>query len=186
MKTRNGTNTTRKVEEIIRALLLLIGEDPDREGLIGTPKRVAEFWKEFMDYDPGNYDRTFEAIETDQMVVVTGIKVWSLCEHHLLPFWANISMGYITRDKVLGLSKFARIAHMHAHKLQLQERLVQEIADSISRLANSPDVAVLAEGVHTCMTMRGIRSEGTMKTSVTRGAFRDKPETRAEFLRMVG
>ena len=173
------------ITELGYQLLILLGEDPGREGLVGTPARWASFWREFIEYDPGRTETAFEAIETDQMVVVTGIRVWSLCEHHLLPFWCDLSIGYITRDKVLGLSKFARIAHQFAHQLQIQERLVQQIADEITRLTNSEDVAVLARGCHTCMIMRGIKTDGTMVSSMMRGVFREKAEARAEFLRLV-
>src|SRR3990172_1122507 len=131
------------MEGIGLALLSAIGEDVNREGLIQTPHRWAKWWLEFMQYDPGNTDTTFEAIETDQMVVVKGIKVWSLCEHHLLPFWCNLSIGYICKDKVLGLSKFARIANKHAHRLQIQEGLVRDIAQEVTHLAQTEDVAVL-------------------------------------------
>jgi len=116
------------------------------------------------------------------MVIVSGIKVWSLCEHHLLPFWCNITIGYIAKNKVLGLSKFGRIAHKYAHQLQIQEQLVSQIADEVCSVTDSNDVAVLAEGEHLCMTMRGIRTPAIMKSSVMRGVFRDKPEARQEFL----
>jgi len=114
-----------RIERAVKDIIELIGEDPNREGLKDTPKRVAKFWKEFIDYDAGKIGTTFEAVKADQMVIVKGIKVWSLCEHHLMPFSSEIAIGYITRKKVLGLSKFARIAHKHAHKLQLQEKLVK-------------------------------------------------------------
>ena len=177
--------STSAIEGLGRQLLVLLGEDPEREGLVGTPARWASFWQEFIEYDPGKTETAFEAIETDQMVAVTGIRAWSLCEHHLLPFWCDLSIGYITRSKVLGLSKFARIAHQFAHKLQIQERLVQQIADEVSRLTDSEDVAVLAKGWHTCMIMRGIKTDGSMVTSMMRGAFMDNPEARAEFLRLI-
>lgn len=166
-------------------LLIAIGENPYREGLKETPRRWASMWREFIDYQPGSTDTTFEAITTDQMVVVSGIRVWSLCEHHLLPFWCNVSVGYIARDKVLGLSKFGRVAHKHAHKLQLQERLVADIADEIQMITGSQDVAVLATGEHLCMTMRGIQTPAMMKSSVMRGVFLEKPAARAEFLSLV-
>jgi len=167
-------------------LLEAIGEDPTREGLEETPSRWADWWKEFIEYEPGDTDVTFETIETDQMVVVSGMRTWSLCEHHLLPFWCDISVGYIARQKVLGLSKFARIAHQFAHRLQIQERLVHQIADEVERLTGSPDVAILGIGQHLCMVMRGVKTDGIMKTSVVRGVFYDKPEARAEFFRLVG
>jgi len=167
-------------------LLRSIGEDTMREGLRDTPDRVARFYKEFIDYDSGNVDVTFSSIETDQMVVVKDIRVYSLCEHHLLPMILDVSIGYITRDKVLGLSKLARIAHKHAHRLQIQERLTRDIADEVRQLANAEDVAVLIEGTHLCMQMRGIRSSGTMITSTLMGTFKDKSACRAEFLQLIG
>jgi len=174
-----------KVERLYRDLLKTIGEDPQREGLIETPRRAAAAWLEFMRYKETNADSTFEVVEADQMVVVQDIRVWSLCEHHLLPFWCDLSIGVLTGSKVLGLSKFARIAHKHAHKLQIQERLVADIATDISAVTGTPDVAVFAKGVHTCAAMRGIKTPLTMKTSVMRGAFRTDLSTRAEFLKVV-
>jgi GTP cyclohydrolase I len=175
-----------ELERIGRELLVAIGEDPDRDGLVDTPARFARWWTEFIEYDPGITDTAFAGITTDQMVVVSGIKVWSLCEHHLLPFWCDISIGYIARDRVLGLSKFARIAHQCAHRLQVQERLTHQIADEVMRVADSPDVAVLGRGEHLCMTMRGIKSPALMTSSVMRGVFLDKPQARDEFLRLAG
>lgn len=168
-----------------RELLVALGEDPEREGLWETPRRFADAWREFIDYDPGQTETCFEHTSTDQMVVVSGMRVWSLCEHHLLPFWCDIAIGYIATDRVLGLSKFARIAHECAHRLQLQERLAQQIADRIEQVTQCSDVAVLARGEHLCMTMRGIRTPARMTSSVMRGVFRDESETRAEFLRLV-
>jgi GTP cyclohydrolase IA len=175
----------KRVEQIITELLIELGENPKREGLLETPKRVAKFWNEFINYEPGKIETTFEAIKADQMVIVKNIKVWSLCEHHLMPFSSTVSIGYITRKKVLGLSKFARIAHKHAHKLQLQEKLVQDIADELGSLVDTKDIAVFAEGTHLCMVARGIKTDGQMITSVMQGAFRKEPETRQEFLSLV-
>lgn len=174
-----------KLVEIGRELLKAIGEDVDRDGLQDTPHRYAKWWKEFIDYDAGKIETAFTLDNNDQMVAVTGMRVWSLCEHHLLPFSATISIGYIPEDKVLGLSKFARIAHKYAHKPQVQERLVQEIADEVQRVTGSENVAVVADGEHSCMVMRGIRTSGSMRTSVMGGVFRSEPETRAEFLNLV-
>lgn len=175
-------------DELLRIgkeLLFAIGENPEREGLRGTPERFANWWREFIYYDPGTLDTCFESVTTNQMVVVSGMRVWSLCEHHLLPFWCDIAIGYIARDKVLGLSKFARIAHKHAHSLQLQERLCHQIADEISGIVGSDDVAVLARGRHLCMEMRGIRTPGVMTSSIMRGLFYDKSEARMEFLKLI-
>ena len=175
----------KKVEKIITDLLIAIGEDPKRDGLIDTPKRVAKYWKEFIDYEPGKIDTAFESVKADQMVLIKDMKVWTLCEHHLLPFWTEISIGYITRDKVLGLSKFARIAHKHAHKLQLQEQLVSDIGKEIKSIVGHNDVAVYGKGKHLCMLSRGIRTDGSMVTSNLSGVFRKEQETRQEFLNLV-
>lgn len=174
-----------KLVQIGRDLLIAIGEDPERDGLKDTPHRYAKWWREFIDYDAGKIETSFQLENNDQMVAVTGMRVWSLCEHHLLPFSSTISIGYIPKDKVLGLSKFARIAHKYAHKPQVQERLVQEIADEVKKITGSENVAVVADGEHSCMVMRGIRTSGNMRTSVMSGAFRNEPEARAEFLNLV-
>ncbi len=175
-----------QIAGLVEELLIAIGEDPNRPGIRETPRRVANWWGEFIDYEPGKVDTAFEAVTADQMVVVSGMRVWSLCEHHLLPLWCDVSVGYIADGKVLGLSKFARIAHKHAHRLQLQEQLVHGIAEEVAGLTGSRDVAVYAEGQHLCMIMRGVKTPGVMKSSVMLGAFRENAETRAEFLRMVG
>lgn len=138
-----------------------------------------------MEYDPGNTDTCFESVTTDQMVVVTGMRVFSLCEHHLLPFWCDISIGYIATDKVLGLSKFARIAHKHAHKLQIQERLVHEIAEEIKEITGIQDVAVVSKGVHLCMVMRGVRTPGVLHSSILSGRFREYAKVREEFFHLL-
>ena len=174
-----------RLRMLCHELLTVIGEDPDRPGLQDTPKRFAKYWQEFIGYDPGTIDTTFDTVTVDQMVVVSGIRVWSLCEHHLLPFWCDIAVGYITRDRVIGLSKIPRICHRYAHRLQLQERLVDDIATELCRVTNSPDVGVVAKGVHTCMSMRGIKSDGVMVSSVMRGHFKDDHNTRMEFLELA-
>jgi GTP cyclohydrolase I len=168
-----------------RELLQALGEDPTREGLLDTPRRWADAWREFIEYDPGVTDTSFASVSTDQMVCVSGMRVSSFCEHHLLPFWCDVSIGYITADRVLGLSKFARIAHQFAHRLQLQERLGQQIADEITRITGTRDVAVVLRGEHLCMVSRGIRTPGLMTSSVMRGVFRSESEARMEFLRLI-
>ncbi len=168
-----------------RELLLAIGEDPDREGLRETPRRWADAWREFIEYDPGTTETTFASVASDQLVCVSGMRVASLCEHHLLPFWCDVSIGYIPDEKVLGLSKFARIAQQFAHRLQLQERLGEQIADEISRITGTQNVAVVLKGEHYCMTARGIRMPGRMTSSVMRGVFRTESQTRMEFLRLI-
>src|SRR5579884_1163959 len=174
-----------KLLELGRELLIAIGEDPDREGLLDTPRRWADSWREFIEYDPGKTETTFSSSSMDQMVCVSGMRVWSLCEHHLLPFYCDVAIGYMAEGKVLGLSKFARIAHQFAHQLQLQERLGQQIADEVSRITGTNDVAVVLKGRHLCMESRGIQTPGVMSSSVMRGAFREEFETRMEFLLMI-
>lgn len=168
-----------------RELLVAIGEDPEREGLLDTPRRWANWWREFIEYHPGTTETTFQSMASDQMVCVSGMRVFSLCEHHLLPMWCDVSIGYITGERVLGLSKFARIAHQFAHQLQIQERLGVQIADEVSRIAGTEDVAVVIQGEHLCMSARGIRTPGLMTSSVMRGVFRDEYQTRMEFLHLT-
>lgn len=174
-----------KLLELGRELLVAIGEDPNREGLLDTPRRFADAWREFIEYDPGSTETSFESVCADQMVAVSGMRVASYCEHHLIPFWCEVAIGYITGERVLGLSKFARIAHQFAHQLQLQERLGQQIADEVSRILGTEHVAVVLKGEHLCMTARGIRTPGIMTSSVMRGVFRAESETRMEFLRLI-
>jgi GTP cyclohydrolase I len=186
---REGFTVTaklRRLERIGRMLLDELDDRPEREALVDTPARFARMWYEFIHYNPGTVDTTFASVQSDQMVVVSGMRVWSMCEHHLLPFWCDVSIGYITRNHVLGLSKFARIAHRAAHRLQIQERLGREIAQDVELTAQTPDVAVLCRGEHLCMTMRGIKTPALMTTSVMRGSFLDQPQVRAEFLSLAG
>jgi len=171
-----------KLQSIGRELLLAIGENPDEARIKETPLRWAKWWREFIEHNPGKVDTAFETQGTDQMVVVSGMKVWSLCEHHLLPFWADVSIGYIPHGKVLGLSKFGRISQGIASRLQIQERMVQEIAAKVTELTGSPDVAVLAQGEHLCMTMRGVKTPSIMTSSVMDGLFRTNAEVRSEFM----
>lgn len=167
------------------ALLVAIGEDPDRPGLKDTPRRFADAWREFIEYNPGRIGTTFDKITADQMVVVSGMRVYSYCEHHLLPFSCVISIGYIAEQKVIGLSKCARIAHKHAHTLQIQERLVEQIAKEIIQVTSSDDVAVYGSGEHSCMSTRGIKTEGVMTCSYLNGRFKHDTAMRAEFMSIV-
>lgn len=183
-KSKISAKQLKQLEALASQLLVIIGEDPKREGLIGTPHRYAKWWKEFIDYDPGNTDTVFEAVTAQQMVVVSGMRVWSLCEHHLLPFWCDVSIGYIPNKRVLGLSKFARIAHLVGHRLQVQERMSQQIYEAVRELSDTDDIGVVIRGEHLCMSMRGIKTPALMTSSVLHGAFRDEPDTRAEFLHL--
>ncbi len=178
---------TDKIETAVRMILEAIGEDTERSGLLDTPARVARFYKEFFAYEPGRVDTTFaEEHVSDQMVTVSDVRVWSMCEHHMLPFYTDLSMGYIADGKVLGLSKFARIAQTIAHGLQTQENIAEQIADMITEVTDSLDVAVLCEnGTHTCMTMRGIKTSGSMNNAVMRGVFLNDASARAEFYNLI-
>ncbi len=173
-----------RVKALVTELLEAIGEDPTREGLIETPRRIANFWREFIEYDAGKLDTTFSAVKHNQMVAVTGVKVWSMCEHHMLPFWCDLSIAYIAEEKVLGLSKFARIAHKHAHKLTLQEQLVSDVANELKEILETENVAVMAKGEHLCMTMRGIKTPHRMISTALSGKFHQS-EQRMEFLRII-
>lgn len=150
-----------------------------------TPKRYAKWWAEFLN-PPSMHSNmtTFPQSQVDQMVVVSEIQVWSLCAHHLLPFNATISIGYLAEGEVLGLSKFARIAEIAAAQPTSQEALADGIADQVQEITGTTSVAVRASGVHLCMTMRGVKAPALMTTSVTRGMFRDDPKTRDEWLNL--
>jgi GTP cyclohydrolase IA len=175
----------RRLERICTALLEEIGENPDRPGLVDTPRRWAQVWMEFIHYEPGTLETTFASATSDQMIVVSGMRVWSFCEHHLLPFWCDVAVAYIAKDVVIGLSKIARIAHAMAHKLQIQEQLGLDIAETIQRVTQTDDVGVLLSGEHLCMSMRGIKTPGRMTTSVMRGEFLTNDAARAEFLSLA-
>ncbi len=170
----------------VRQLLIGLGEDPDRDGLAGTPERVARMYSELfagINADPDEVlDTTFEQ-PFDEMVLVRNITVQSMCEHHLMPFVGRASVAYIPGERIVGLSKIARVVRILSSRPQVQERLTNQIADSIERVLNPRGVAVRVECAHMCMSLRGIKdSDSTMVTTVTRGLFRTNPSTRAEFL----
>ncbi|MGW2647188.1 GTP cyclohydrolase I [Streptomyces sp. NPDC001393] len=171
--------------ELARQLLEEIGEDPNRDGLRDTPARFARWWREFINYDPGSLGTLFESIGTSQLVVVSDIQVWSLCEHHLLPFNCSVTIAYRPTGQLLGLSKFARVAHQYAHRLQVQERLVDQIALEISTLSGTPDVAVIAKGEHLCMSMRGIKAAAQMTSTAYRGEFGTDSGLRGELFDLL-
>lgn len=172
-----------------RALLTAIGEDVTREGIVDTPTRVAKAWSEFLSAKSASlsttFGTTFGTNVSDQMVVVSGMRMWSMCEHHLLPFWCDVTVGYIPREHLLGLSKFARIAQTYAGRLQLQERLVSQIAEHVQEVTGTPDVAVIAQGEHLCMTMRGAKTDARMTSSILLGQFKASASCRAEFLALA-
>ena len=170
----------------VRQLLVAIGEDPDRDGLVGTPERVARMYAELfsgINVDPDEVLNTTFDQPFDEMVLVRNISVQSMCEHHLMPFVGSASVAYIPGDRIVGLSKIARVVRVLSQRPQVQERLTIQIADSIERVLKPRGVAVRIESAHMCMSLRGIKDPGsTMVTTVTRGLFRTNPSTRAEFL----
>ncbi len=178
------------IEKITRDLLEAIGEDPNREGLIKTPLRVSKSWA-FLTRGYGQKidDLVNDAIfhvDNQDMIIVKDINYYSLCEHHLLPFMGKVHVGYIPNGKVLGLSKIPRIVDMFARRLQLQERLTHQIANSINNFLKPKGVAVVAEGQHLCMQMRGVEKQNsTMQTSSMTGIFMKENKTRKEFLNLI-
>lgn len=172
----------KRIERAVREILVAIGEDPNRPGLRGTPDRVARYWAEFVDYDPGTLTTTFDETAPEAPVIVSGMRIHSLCEHHLLPFWCDVTIAYIPHGKVVGLSKLGRIAHLHAHRLQLQERLVLGIAETTTDIAGTSDVMVVASGEHSCMSSRGVRTPAIMTSQEARGAFLADPNLRRQVL----
>lgn len=177
------------IEQAVRQILIAIGENPDREGLAGTPRRVANAYGELfagLATNPRDHlSVTFDE-QHREMVVLRDIPFASLCEHHLLPFTGRAHVGYIPEGRVAGLSKLARLVEGYARRPQVQERLTSEIADAIMEELNPDGCGVVIEAVHTCMTIRGVqKSNATMVTSAMRGGFRRRPETRAEFLEFI-
>lgn len=174
----------KEAENAVRSILNFIGEDPNREGLVKTPYRVAKAFKELTEgyhQDPKKILGTTFNEACDEMVVVRDIQFWSLCEHHLLPFHGRAIVGYLPKDRIVGLSKIGRIVHCFSRRLQVQEKLTQEIANSIMENLQPHGVGVVIKAVHQCMAMRGVRTPAEMVTSCMLGAFRE-PATRQEFL----
>ena len=178
------------MEEHFSKIIESIGEDVTREGLIDTPKRAA---KAFAFLNNG-YDKTLDEVlngaifeaDTEDMVIVKDIELYSLCEHHLLPFVGKCHIAYLPQGHVLGLSKLARIVDMYARRLQIQERLTKQIADAVNTAVNAKGVAVVVEAKHMCMMMRGVEKQNSvMTTSVMTGIFREEMSTRAEFLSLI-
>ena len=180
-----------QIPTAIRTLLAELGEDPDREGLAGTPDRVRRMYAELTDgyrTDPETLlnDAAFD-VDYDEMVVVRDIEFYSLCEHHLLPFFGRAHVGYLPSGRVIGLSKIPRAVDMFAHRLQVQERLTQQVATFLMERLEPKGVACVIEATHLCTVMRGVRKqEATMVTSAMLGTFRRDAKTRAEFLTFIG
>ena len=175
------------IEQAVRQILIEIGEDPEREGLLRTPERMHKMWLELTCGYRVDPDRLINGAVFDvgysEMVVIKGIPFYSLCEHHMLPFLGSASVGYLPRGRVIGLSKIPRIVEMYARRLQVQERMTQQIADFLQERLNPYGVGVVIEAEHLCLAMRGVQKGGaTMVTSSVLGTFRTTKETRDEFM----
>ncbi|EKU23826.1 GTP cyclohydrolase I FolE [Xanthomonas graminis] len=190
-KTPDTPVTQDQAEAAVRTLLRWAGEDPDREGLLDTPRRVAEAYGDwFSGYqaDPRQYLlRTFEEVaDYDEMIVLRDIEYESHCEHHMAPIIGKVHVGYLPRGKVVGISKLARVVDVYARRFQVQEKMTAQIAQCIQDVLQPLGVAVVVEGAHECMTTRGIHKRGvSMVTSKMLGTFREDARTRAEFLRFI-
>jgi GTP cyclohydrolase I len=190
--TNKRTVTMADAEAAVRVLIEWAGDDPEREGLRDTPARVARSYSQLFagyDEDPRQYlERTFE--ETggyDELIVLSNVRVVSFCEHHMLPVIGVAHIGYLPRDRVVGISKLARVVQGFSRRLQIQEKLTLDIAETIQDVLNPLGVGVMIEAEHSCMTLRGVNTPGSrLSTSRLLGVIRDDPRTRGEFLRAVG
>ncbi len=184
----DGVDLTR-IESAVRVILDAVGEDPDREGLLETPARVARMYAEMfagLHSDPGRHLAKVFTEDYDEIVLVRDISFCSMCEHHLLPFTGKMHIAYLPSGKVVGLSKLARVVEELARRPQVQERLTHTIADLIVDRLSARGVAVVCESTHSCMTIRGVRKPGSLcLTSAMRGSFRDDPKSRAEVLGLI-
>ena len=178
------------IERLVKELLVELGEDPQREGLVDTPKRVAASLAYLTSGYQADVDQLINqacfAQQTTSMIVLKDIELYSLCEHHLLPFYGRCHIGYIPRGRVFGISKLARLVDVYARRLQIQERLTEQIAFAIKDSINADGVGVLIEARHLCMMMRGVEKQNSMfVTSSVLGVFRTNPATREEFLSII-
>tara|TARA_A100001011_G_scaffold15295_1_gene16016 strand:+ start:344 stop:910 length:567 start_codon:yes stop_codon:yes gene_type:complete len=181
----------KKIENLTTQLLKEIGEDPSREGLLKTPSRVSKAWSFFS----GGYNQDLDKIinnavfieDTTDMVVVRDVEFFSLCEHHLIPFFGRAHVAYLPNGKVVGLSKIPRIIDMFSRRLQVQERLTRQIAETVKEILDPIGVAVIMEGQHMCMQMRGVEKQNSLTTTSSMlGKFRESDRTRSEFLSIIG
>jgi len=181
---------TEKVEQLVAELLKELGEDPKREGLLSTPSRVAKSLKFLTQGYTQNPQEVINGAKFtekySEMIVVKDIALYSLCEHHLLPFWGRAHVAYIPREKIVGLSKVARLVEIYARRLQVQERMTTQIADMLQQSLEPMGVAVVIEAEHLCMQMRGVQKRGSVAiTSAMLGIFRDNLATRQEFMTFI-
>lgn len=178
------------IENLVRQLIIEIGEDPNREGLLKTPARFEKMMRELTSGYKASITKVVNGAIYSQkihnMIVLKDIEIYSLCEHHLLPFFGKCHIGYIARDKVIGISKIARIVDMYSHRLQLQERLTEEISSSLQSVLKPLGVGVVIEARHLCMMMRGVEKQNSvMVSSAVAGIFQKEQKTREEFLSFV-
>lgn len=178
------------MENLIKELLEEIGEDPEREGLLDSPSRVAKSYNFLTSGYTKNIDEVLNGaifnVKYDEMVLVKNIDFYSLCEHHMLPFYGKIHVAYIPDGKIVGLSKIPRIVEVFSRRLQVQERMTQQIADTINQYLQPQGVAVVSEAFHMCMLMRGVEKQNSSATaSAVHGTFQDDARTRAEFLNLI-
>ena len=187
-----GDVSREQAEDAVRVLLRWAGENPAREGLLDTPKRVVKAYRDwFSGYtlDPDDYlQRTFEEVAGyDELIVLRDIEFESHCEHHMAPIIGRVHVGYLPDGKVVGISKLARVVDAYARRFQVQEKMTAQIADCIQRVLQPRGVGVVVDGAHECMTTRGVHKRGvSMVTSKMLGSFRDDPRTRSEFLQFIG
>ena len=178
-----------RIEKAVREILAAVGEDPDREGLLETPARVARMYAELfagLHLDPRPHLQKFFTEEYDEVVLVKDISFNSMCEHHLLPFMGKAHVGYLPNGKVIGLSKIARVVEVVSKRPQVQERMTEEIANLLEEEVGAKGVAVVIEATHSCMTMRGVRKPGSLcTTSAMKGLFRKNVSSRAEIMQLI-
>ncbi len=188
MPTPNSPDSGR-IKAAVTELLTGIGDDPEREGLRETPRRIAEMYAEIfsgMQVDPADFLKVTFAVAHDEMVILRNIPFFSMCEHHLLPFHGEAHVGYVPDGRIVGISKLARVVETCARRPQVQEALTSQVAETIMKGLDPDGVAVVIDAEHLCMTMRGVQKPGSrMVTSAMRGSFRKSPVTRAEFLSLV-
>ncbi|GBD24367.1 GTP cyclohydrolase 1 [bacterium HR29] len=186
--TERGVDRER-IQAAVRELILAIGEDPARDGLRDTPRRIADMYAEIFEgltIDPREYLRVGFEVPHDEMVILRNIPFYSMCEHHFLPFHGEAHVGYVPDSRVVGISKLARVVEAYARRPQIQEKLTSQIAEAIMEVLEPDGVAVVIEAEHLCMTMRGVKKPGSrMVTSAMRGQFRRSAVTRSEFLALV-
>ena len=184
-------NSEKKLQNSVRDILTAIGEDPEREGLKATPERVQRMYTELcagykMDLETVVHGAVFNE-DCDSMVLVRGISFYSLCEHHMLPFYGKIHVAYFPDGKIIGLSKIPRIVEMYARRLQVQERLTEQVCNAVEEILHPKGTAVFTEGIHMCSVMRGVRKESAeLVTTRFTGIFDERPELRDEFYRQIG